>query len=190
MKYLLYGALALLSFAAAQEDDSLFHGVSYNDDVSRKFNLDTNGVVEVLTDVRFKAKSQEDARAYYFVIPRIHEEHLVSLTAVVATSMNEAQVKRVEVGATPADIQKTLKAKNSTEEVSIFKISTQKDESNNGQVTFSIKELYKRRKNPFPSTIKVRDEQSVNFVDSKYYVSLYPTKTQKSTFTHNSPNLM
>jgi hypothetical protein len=105
MKYLLFGTLALLSVGlAVADEDALFHGVSFNEDVTRKFNLDTNGVVEVLTDVRYRAKSQDDARAYYYVVPRVHEDNLVSITAVVATSMNEAQVKRVEVTATPADI--------------------------------------------------------------------------------------
>lgn len=194
MKYLLFGTLALLSvgLAVAQQgdDDSLFQGVSFNDDVTRTFNLDTNGAVEVLTTLRYRPKSQDDARAYYYVIPKVHEENLVSLTAVVTTSMEAAQVKRVEASASPADVQKALKSKNSTDDVAIFKISTKKDESSNGQVTFSIKELYKKRKNPFPSQIKIKDEQSINFVDSKYFVSVYPTKTQKSTFNHNSPSLM
>ncbi len=52
MKYLLLASLAALlstaGFANAQVgDDSIFSGVSYNDDVSRKVNLDASGVVEV-----------------------------------------------------------------------------------------------------------------------------------------------
>jgi hypothetical protein len=53
-----------------------------------------------------------------------------------------------------------------------------------------VKELYKRRKQPFPSKILIKEEQNVVFTDSKYYLSVYPTKTQRVTFNHNSPNLI
>lgn len=62
MKYLFFSTLAalfmsLLTGQSYGQDDSIFHGRSYNDDVSRKFNLDAAGVVEVLTDIRYKPKS-------------------------------------------------------------------------------------------------------------------------------------
>lgn len=193
MRYLLYGALALFLTAgtvAAQQHDEDYHGLSYNDDVNRKFQLDANGVIEIVTDIRFKPKSQDEARVYYYVIPHTHEDNLVSLSAVVSTSQNDATVKRVDVSSLPADIKKTLAAKNATNEVSVFKFSTHKDESSNNQITYTVKELYKRRKEPFPSKIQIRDEQYVKFYDSKYFVTVYPTKNQKSTFTHNSANLL
>jgi hypothetical protein len=40
-----------------------------------------------------------------------------------------------------------------------------------------VKELFKRRIDPFPSKVHLREEQSAKFVDSKYYISLYPSKT-------------
>lgn len=42
---------------------------------------------------------------------------------------------------------------------------------------FEVRELYKQRKEPFPATVSLREEQMVKFEDSKYYLSIYPTKT-------------
>jgi len=51
----------------------------------------------------------------------------------------------------------------------------------------TIKELYKRRKEPFPHKVAIREDMSLRFVDSKYYVSVYPTKSQKVQINHASP---
>lgn len=95
MKYLLLASLVALmttaGFAQAQaNDDSLFSGVSYNDDVNRKVNLDAPGVVEITTDIKFKPlKSGE---AYYYVIPQGLEEHIVNLKAVISSTQVDAKV--------------------------------------------------------------------------------------------------
>ena len=82
MKYLLLASIAamLSTVGSAQITDDIFSGVSYNDDVNRKVNLEAPGVIEVVSDIKFKPLKANEA--YYFVIPQDLEEHLVSLTAV------------------------------------------------------------------------------------------------------------
>ena len=89
----------------------------------------------------------------------------------------------------PVDIRKTLTEKN-TSDVVIFKISCPKEDSKSGIVGLTIKELYKRRKEPFPAKVSIREEMGLRFVDSKYYISLYPTKTQKMQINHSSNNVL
>jgi CO/xanthine dehydrogenase FAD-binding subunit len=93
MKYLLMAALAILSVSvSAQEDSDLYHGVSYNQDVTRKFNLANPAAIEVVTDVRFKPLSGDAARTYYHIIPSTLSSNVVSVSAIVATSQNKAKV--------------------------------------------------------------------------------------------------
>lgn len=56
--------------------------------------------------------------------------------------------------------------------------------------TFTVKELYKRRKEPFPATIKIQDDQFLVFKDSKYYLSAYPTKSQKLIINYDTATTM
>lgn len=70
----------------------------------------------------------------------------------------------------------------------MFKVALPSNEGKN-TIGITIKELYKRRKEPFPSKIAIREDQLLRFVDSKYYVSVYPTKTQKVQISHNSPDI-
>lgn len=114
MKYLLGATLSILSFVAVTQasepsfeiDDVVFEsGLAFNEDVSRKFTLDAPGVVESQIDIRFRVGSQSETRAYYHVIEAgLAEHNLVSLTAVVATSQNEAKIERVAVSKLPANL--------------------------------------------------------------------------------------
>jgi hypothetical protein len=90
MKYLLTLSVAVLLHSTMAQDPSSFPGQSYNDDVNRKITLNTEGVVDIATDVRFKPiSSGED---YYYVIPADNEAHLVSINAVVSNTQQEAKV--------------------------------------------------------------------------------------------------
>lgn len=87
MKYLLLSTLLFLNlplYAVCGED--LYHGRSYNEDVQRKFNLEQATVVEVTSDIKFRPKSQDDARTYYYVMPQSHGDHLVNIKATVSTT--------------------------------------------------------------------------------------------------------
>ena len=64
MKYLLIWTLAFLSLsslpmalAQVDENSELYHGISYNQDVTRKFNLAQTGAIEVETDIRYRPNS-------------------------------------------------------------------------------------------------------------------------------------
>ncbi len=90
MKYLLLGSLTLLlsiSSTMANDDDVIFAGVSFNEDVTRKFNLDLqSNIIEVTSDIRFKPWSKEDSAAYYYAISDTNNENLVSIKAVSAST--------------------------------------------------------------------------------------------------------
>jgi flagellar biosynthesis component FlhA len=182
MKYL---STLLLSLATTL----LLTRAQDNEDVSRRILLDTPGALEVHTDLRFKTGS--DPKSYFFVVPRHLESLLVSLSAVVSTTQEEAQVKKVDrFTVVPAEVKKAISDKNATEEITLYQITTKADATNKGVLGLSVKEVYKRRKDPFPSTVKILEEQSIKFVDSKYYVSVYPTKNQKTVITFTTPNLL
>jgi hypothetical protein len=122
MKYLLLASIAALlsSVGSAQLSDDLFSGTSYNDDVNRKVNLEAPGIIEMISDIKFKPLKPNEG-AYYFVIPQALEEHLVSLTAVMSTTQVEAKVEKVNK--IPADLQKIVSEKNASDTV-FFKIET------------------------------------------------------------------
>jgi len=90
MKYLLLGSLTVLlsiSSIMANDDDVMFTGVSFNEDVTRKFNLDLqSNIIEVTSDIRFKPWSKEDSAAYYYAISDTNHENLVSIKAVSAST--------------------------------------------------------------------------------------------------------
>jgi hypothetical protein len=73
MKYLLLASIAALlsSVGSAQIKeftDDLFSGTSFNDDVNRKVNLEAPGIIELVSDIKFKPLKPNEP--YYFVIPQ------------------------------------------------------------------------------------------------------------------------
>lgn len=118
-------------------------------------------------------------------MPKALGEHLVNIKVVASVTQVEAKVERVCKHSLPADLKKAADLKNATD-MTVFKITTEKDETIKGVLNLHVEELFKRRHDPFPSTIGIKDEQSVKFVDSLYFVSIYPTKSQKTQFTHNT----
>ena len=70
-----------------------------------------------------------------------------------------------------------MNARNASDTVFYkIEIKSSADQSGKG-VSLSVREIYKRRKEPFPAKITIREELNLRFVDSKYYISVYPTKT-------------
>ncbi len=188
MKYLLLASIAamLSTVGSAQITDDIFSGVSYNDDVNRKVNLEAPGVIEVVSDIKFKPLKANEA--YFFVIPQDLEDHLVSLTAVNSITQTEAKVEKVNK--IPAELQKVVSEKNASDTV-FFKIETKtSDQSGKGVNSITVREIYKRRKEPFPAKVSIREDLSLRFVDSKYYISVYPTKTQKLAIQHGAQNVL
>lgn len=102
MKYLLLASIAamLSTVGSAQITDDIYSGISYNEDVNRKVNLEAPGIIEMVSDIKFKSvKSNEP---YYFVIPQDLEEHLVSITAIMSITQTEVKVEKADK--VPADI--------------------------------------------------------------------------------------
>jgi hypothetical protein len=179
MKYLLLGALVTFAtLGHAQTSDDLFaEGKAYNEDVSRKFNLAAEGVVEVTTDITFKTGKGVGSEPYYYVIPSDnYEQHLVSIDAVLSNTQAEVPVKRIQASEVKNSDAKSAIAEKNASDIILFKIVLPTSESK-AVVRLTIKELYKRRKEPFPSKISIRDDMSLRFVDSMYYISVYPTKS-------------
>jgi hypothetical protein len=79
MRYLLAATAAALviNTVAIAKPLNLYENVDYNEEVSRKFNLDLQSLVEVSTDIKFK--SSEDSSTYYYVVPREYESNLISI---------------------------------------------------------------------------------------------------------------
>ena len=121
MKYLLLASIAALlsTLGSAQLTDDLFSGTSFNDDVNRKVNLEAPGIIELVSDIKFKPLKPNEP--YYFVIPQALQEHLVSLTAVMSTTQVEVKVEQVTK--IPADLQRIVSEKNASDTV-FFKIET------------------------------------------------------------------
>jgi len=52
--------------------------------------------------------------------------------------------------------------------------------SENKVFSFELKEVFKKRVEPFPSLIAIKDDHQVKFEDSKYFLSLYTIKKQST----------
>jgi hypothetical protein len=111
------------------------------------------------------------------------------VSATITLTQQEAKLTWIHSSFLPESIKKTIASRNATGDLAIFKI-TYPPQDNEAMITITIKELFKRRKDPFPAKIEIRDEHSVKFVDGKYFLSVYPTKAQRVTYNHNSGNVM
>ena len=119
MKYLLtLGSLACLVLAT-QAAGAPSDVLAYNEDVTRKINLEIEGVVEVVTDIKFKPEGSGRI-FYYFVVPHKYEDNLVSLTAVSSTTSDDLKIEKVS--ASPAPLSKIMIAHNARD-VSLYMIT-------------------------------------------------------------------
>jgi hypothetical protein len=180
----LLASLSLLTFTTKALD---YDKVSHNEDVTKKINLELIGVTEVMTEIKFHPKNFGEAKTYYHVIPEALEHDLVSITAVAPNTLDEAKIEKLKV--IPVEIQKIIDEKNSSD-VKVYRVSFEKDNTYKGSLSLKFRELYKRRIEPFPAKVGIREEQSLRFQDSKYFISIYPTKNQRTQINHNSNNVM
>ena len=186
MKYLLLLSLVLASTYPASASDSIG---PLNEDVTRKINLEPSSVVEITTDIRFRPEKIGKQNFYYFVVPGYNADNLVSISATL-TMVNSMELPLRQVESIPKGVLE--ESLNVTGELRVYEVSLGGDKEyfQDGIIGVSVKEVYKRRKLPFPSTIAIREEQMVRFDDSKYYVSVYPTKSQKTQVQYNTGNTM
>ncbi len=102
---------------------------------------------------------------------------------------NQAELKFSKITQYPSDLQQLVAGKEAND-VTFYRITIENEQSSQATISISVKETYKRRKDPFPSTIAIRDEQLVKFTDSKYYLSVYPSKSQRTQIVYNTHNTM
>ena len=76
-KYLLplLSTVAILSLEVLSKSRVSYEGADYNEEVTRKINLDIHSAVEVITDIKFRSKSTKGTDNYYFVVPRELEDN-------------------------------------------------------------------------------------------------------------------
>lgn len=172
MKYLWAVSAAvtlLLSSSAEARNLNLYENIDYNEDVLRKINLDQHSVVTVTTEIKFR--SAASSSVYYHVIPRDLDYEHISLKALLPGHLESVKIQRLD-NPDASVLRKFTKEQNATDLV-FFALELPKSNLN----TFTLQEHYKRRKEPFPATIKIQDDQYLVFKDSKYYLSVYPTKS-------------
>ena len=84
-------------------------------------------------------------------------------------------MKVVKLKEIPSSLKKLI-ADHRAYDISIYDIAVPKNnERPKASIAISIQEIYKRRKDPFPSTVAIREDHLIRFVDSKYFLSVYPT---------------
>lgn len=132
-----------------------YDGISYNEEVARKFQLEQNSVIEILTDIRFRPHNLKETNHYYFVVPHKYEQNLVTLEAVSTTTQAELKVKKVDVAL--KELMKTIEKYNATD-INIYQIEILKDQVLQGLFSLTVREVYKRRKEPFPSTVSIKED--------------------------------
>jgi hypothetical protein len=120
MKYLYLAISLAILLNSSLAAESNYDGISFNEDVSRKVNLDVQSVVEVVSEIKFKPKDNSKSFNYYFIVPHEHESNLVSLSASLTTTTEELEVKKIK-SYTP-DLLVLLKDLNSTD-FSIYRIN-------------------------------------------------------------------
>lgn len=83
MKYLLIATTSVLAIntVAYAKSQAFYDNIDHNEDVTRKFNLDIYGAIEVTTDIKFRSASPTNS--YYYVVPRELEYNQISIQATV-----------------------------------------------------------------------------------------------------------
>lgn len=66
----------------------------------------------------------------------------------------------------PGDLGRVV-SEAQANDVSFYRITLTGENYNTESLVFTVREIYKKRRQPFPSTIKIREEQMIKFVDSK-----------------------
>lgn len=132
----------------------MFKGVAYNEEVIRKFKLDQNSIEEVNLDIKFSPLNKGEVN-YIHVVPRDFHNHLVEIKAEL--TLGSEPLKCVKISGIPASLHSTVEKAEALNEV-YYKITIPEQEYSTGVLAFSLREIYKSRREPFPSTIKIRDD--------------------------------
>ena len=137
-------------------------------------------VVDVVTNIKFKPA--KGSKVFYHVSPKVHEQYLAQRLA--SNWANKVDIAVTPVDTLPPHLLKLIQQRNA-DDVNYFKIEITEPDTN-GVLHFQIREVYKHRKEPFPKSINLREEQSVKFDDSKYLLSIYKQKSTETKLSYDT----
>jgi hypothetical protein len=120
-------------------------------------------------------------------VPRELEDEHVSINAQVPGQGDVLKVTRVDK--LSLAVLSKFTDKNASDLI-FFRVELPASNDNKGFYAITVKELYKRRKEPFPSKIGIHDDHQIKFADSKYYLTVYPTKSQRLQIIYDASNTM
>jgi hypothetical protein len=135
------------------------------------------------TDVHFENPGKEPF--YYYTVAKDFEWSFLALQVLVPnpTGGLPLKVKFEKVDRLPLNFVES--GQNMTDNLLIFKIHLPSTDSTH----FGVNEYHQNRKEPFPKTIKVYEKQTVEVYESKYYLSVYPTKESILIFKVNQKDI-
>jgi hypothetical protein len=123
---------------------------------------------------------------YYYTVAKDFEWSFLALQVLTKNpngdeplSVTFEKVDSLPLDYLPAGTQ------NLTGNLIVFKIHLPSSET----TSMGVNEFHQNRKEPFPKTIKVYEKQTVEMYESKYFLSVYPTKESLMTFLVNSKDI-
>jgi hypothetical protein len=129
------------------------------------------------SEITFENPNNENS--YYYAIAKDYEWSFVALHATVKNNDEFHHLTHEKVDKLPSSFNTVNSVSKSLDKLVFFKINLPLDLIPNID-NLVVYEYHKGRREPFPKQIKVYEKQSVELYESKYYLSVYPTK--KSEF--------
>jgi hypothetical protein len=128
------------------------------------------GFVDIISEVKFKFA--KGTKAFYHVIPREYSDNIIDVKAVKSSTYSSLKVVRLSESPSLSEFE-GVSSSNASDLV-FFKIELDEQELKDKKViALEITEIFKKRLEPFPSTISLKEDQYVKFEDSKYFLSVY-----------------
>lgn len=98
--------------------------------------------------------------------------------------MTEKELKVTKVDTLPPHFLKLIQQKNA-DDLLFFRIDLDTPDTD-GVNHIQIREMFKHRKEPFPKAIDIKEELSIKFDDSKYFLTVYKQKSTKTTLGYDT----
>jgi hypothetical protein len=177
----LFCLLSSSAFSAESDQDII-------EEASKTINLELGGIVEQTTQIKFRPL--KSTKSFYHVVPREYDSHYVAISAIKLSNNNQLKIERLST--VPTQFAAAIpKSHLNISDLIYYKISIDGADAGDSKIfSFEIKEAFKRRLEPFPAKITIKDEQYIKFEDSKFFLSLYSSKKQTTTFGIDNRALM
>jgi hypothetical protein len=180
MKYLLLISI-ISALAFAQDVDTI-------DEVSKKVGLEQRSTVENVLEIKFRPA--KGTQYFYHVVPREYDQYIVQFNAKKLSNNQLLKIERLE--SIPQQfVQQVYAAPHvNASDLIYYRINLGEKATDSNVFSFAIKEVYKRRLEPFPAQMKIKDEQYVKYEDNKFFLTLYASKKQSTTFVVDNRALL